>query len=401
MSSIRLKFRASAITNKEGTLYFQVIHLRSVCKISSNFHIYPHEWNPGTESIIIKSTCPKRLEYLKTISIEIDSAIIAFNQIITNLQNGANTYSSSDICKYYTDWINKQSLHLFMSDIIMQLRYQMRFRTAETYASALKSFMQFRQNIDISITNLNSDIIESYQAYLRQRGLTLNTISFYMRILRAIYNRAVEKGLTIPKRPFQHVYTGVEHTIKRALSLKLIKQIINLNLSNHPNESFARDMFIFSFYTRGMSFIDMAFLKKSDLHDKILSYRRRKTGQRLVIKWEPCMQSIIDRYKQNSSQYLLPIISTESQDVRREYKNALFRVNRLLKNIAHKIGINTLSMYAARHSWASIAHSQNIPISIISEGMGHDSESTTKIYLASLDSSLIDKANQKILKSLL
>lgn len=228
----------------------------------------------------------------------------------------------------------------------------------------------------------------------------MNSISFYMRILRAVYNKAVDKDLAQQKFPFRHVYTGIDRTVKRALPIKIIKQIIQLDLTDYPQEAYARDMFLFSFYTRGMSFIDMAFLQKSALQNDILSYRRRKTGQQLFIKWESCMQEIVNRYKSESSEYLLPIISSSKPNARQQYKNALFRVNRILKRVAVKVELTIpLSMYVARHSWASIAHSKNIPISIISEGMGHDSESTTQIYLASLDTSLIDKANAIIIKS--
>ena len=161
-------------------------------------------------------------------------------------------------------------------------------------------------------------------------------------------------------------------------------------------------MFLFSFYTRGMSFIDMAYLKKSDLKNGILSYRRHKTGQQLHIRWESCMEETVAKYAAGcSGDYLLPILKLPSKKLRSQYKSTLFRINKYLKEIARLCGIAaSLTMYVSRHSWASIAKSKNIPISVISEGMGHDSEETTRIYLASLDGSVIDKANLLILKDL-
>ena len=221
-----------------------------------------------------------------------------------------------------------------------------------------------------------------------------------MRILRAVYNRAVEKDLTTNRNPFKHVYTGIDKTIKRAIPLKAIKQIKNLDLSLQPSLDFARDMFLFSFYTRGMSFIDMAYLKKNDLSNGILSYRRRKTGQQLFIRWEKCMQEIVDKYDADYySPYLLPILKYPYD--RSQYKNMLYRTNKSLKDVAKVVGLSIpLTLYVARHSWASIAKSKNIPISVISEGMGHDSEITTQIYLASLDNAVVDRANAQILKDL-
>ena len=222
-----------------------------------------------------------------------------------------------------------------------------------------------------------------------------------MRILRAVYNRAVEKDLTTNLNPFKHVYTGIDKTIKRAIPLKAIKQIKSLDLSLQPSLDFARDMFLFSFYTRGMSFIDMAYLKKKDLSNGILSYRRRKTGQQLFIRWEKCMQEIVDKYDNPQSEFLLPIIKRADKDNRLQYQSALRFVNNHLKSVVALLNIGiTISMYTARHSWASIAKSKNIPISVISEGMGHDSEMTTQIYLASLDNAVVDRANAQILKDL-
>ena len=260
--------------------------------------------------------------------------------------------------------------------------------------------MRFRKGFDIEINEINSDLMMEYEAYLKMQNVSMNTISFYNRILRAVYNRAVEKELTVQRNPFKHVYTGVSKTVKRAIPLNAIKRIKELDLSLKPSMDFARDMFMFSFYTRGMSFIDMAYMKKTDLQYGILSYCRRKTGQRLYIKWEKCMQDILDKYPENDTNYLLPII-TRADNERRQYQNALRLVNNKLKEIARLADVRlNLTMYVTRHSWASIAKSQNIPLAVISEGMGHDSEVTTQIYLTSLDSSTIDKANGLILKKL-
>ncbi len=222
-----------------------------------------------------------------------------------------------------------------------------------------------------------------------------------MRILRAVYNRAVEKELISQRFPFKYVYTGIDKTVKRAISLNHIKQIKELDLPMNSTLDFARDMFLFSFYTRGMAFIDMAYLKKKNLVNGILTYRRNKTGQQICVKWEECMQEILDKYDLSNSSYLLPVIKDMNQNERKQYENALRMVNNKLKEIAKIICLPIpLSTYVARHSWASIAKSKNIPISVISEGMGHDSEATTRIYLSSLDSSIVDQANLLIIKEL-
>ena len=188
---------------------------------------------------------------------------------------------------------------------------------------------------------------------------------------------------------------------KRSFAFAHLKHIKELDLSGLPGWEYARDMCIFSLCTRGMSFIDMAYLLKTDLTDGILCDRRRKTGQQLSIKWELPMQDIEDKYDTVCSPYLLPVIKVNGQDEWRQYKNAAHLVNRKLKLVGALLDLPvTLTLYVARHAWASIAKSKNVALSVISEAMGHDSETTTRIYLASLDTSTVDQANRMILQSL-
>lgn len=290
------------------------------------------------------------------------------------------------------------SLAEFTSEIILQLTQSNHIRTSETYRTTLRCFDRFKQGV--MLEEIDSNMMISFEAWMLNRGLTKNTTSFYMRILRAIHNRAIECGLIEYSRPFRHVYTGIDKTVKRAISINSIRELKSLDLTDNPSLALARDIFLFSFYTRGMSFVDIAYLRKRDLTGNLLKYRRRKTDQLLVIGWERCMQEIINRYDTTASPYLLPII-TKSGNERMQYLLAAHRINRNLKIIGKMINLSTsLTMYVARHSWASIARDKNIPLSIISESMGHESEMTTRIYLSTIDHHEIDRANRIILQSI-
>ena len=222
-----------------------------------------------------------------------------------------------------------------------------------------------------------------------------------MRILRTNYRMAVEMGLTLDRHPFKHVYCGMDKTAKRSISFADIKRIKDLDLRKMPVLDFVRDMFVFSFCTRGMSFIDMAYLRKADLKNGYLTYRRKKTGQLLTIEWTSQMQEILDKYAPVPTRYLLPIITREDGSERRQYQNQMMKINRRLKEIAAMINLSVpLSLYFSRHSWATIARGKDVPLSVISEGLGHDSEITTQIYLDSIKSWEVDKANRKILEDL-
>ena len=274
-------------------------------------------------------------------------------------------------------------------------------RTSETYHTTLNRFNDYLEGREIQFKDVTTDLVDDFQTYLEARQNSRNTTSFYMRILRAVYNRGVDKGWTRQRDPFRHVYTGVERTRKRAVTISVIRRLKGLDLSGRPALEKARDLFLFSFYTRGMSFIDMAYLHRKNLSGGFLTYTRRKTGQIICVRWEPAMQEIVDRYPRNPNGYLLPILTKPREDLRKQYKNGILKTNTALARISEMLHLKEpLTTYVARHSWASIAYSQSVPVSLISEGMGHDSERTTRIYLASVTNSGVDRANRKIMKML-
>jgi len=402
MATVKTKFRVSSVTMKEGALYYQVIHNRVARQINTGYKLYPSEWNAFQSEILISADIDEsRRNYL----LKLKSAIIQDNNrlknIIGKLEQAGESYFTDKIVELYCAPKDSSGFVAFTQTLILQLKQIGKRRTAETYTTALNSFVRFKGDEDVLLDEFDSNLMVEYEIYLKSVGVCPNTSSYYMRSLRAIYNRAIEKELTLQKYPFKHVYTGIDKTVKRAIPLKMIRQIRDLDLTLNPMLDYARDIFMFSFYTRGMSLIDMAYLKKSDIRNGILSYRRKKTNQQLFIKWETPIQEIVDKYDTSATPYLLPIIRNMETDSRRLYRNASHLINTKLKIIGEQLDSPIpLTSYVARHTWANIAKSKNIPISTISEAMGHDSENTTRIYLASLDTSIVDKANSLILKSL-
>ena len=157
-----------------------------------------------------------------------------------------------------------------------------------------------------------------------------------MRVLRAVYNKAVKKNLTMQQHPFEEVYTGIDKTQKRALTIEALRLLRNLDLSHKKKLAYARDLFMFSFYTRGMAFVDMAHLCKENIKEGTITYHRKKTGQKLVIGLESCMAEIIERYRSftKDSDYVLPILHSDNpRDIQVQYYNALRYQNIQLKKI--------------------------------------------------------------------
>ena len=409
---------------KEGSLIYQLIYERKVCRITSKYKIFNHEWDEATGQILFSSLDSSRDSQLGMIRFNVDWELHQLCKIVDTLALSGQEWTFSDLTSHFNSFIDKDSsvFHFIQMQIQRKKQYcslltksfshfiQMQIqrkkqlgkvRSSETYQATLNSFMSFRCGVDLTFDMIDSELMELYEAELQNRGLTRNTSSFYLRILRTNYKLAVEKGLTQDCHPFKRVYCGIDKTVKRSLSFAKIKQIKELDLSLTPSLDFARDMFLFSFCTRGMSFVDMAYLKKKDLKNGYLTYRRKKTGQLLTVEWTRQMQDIIDKYPINPTQYLLPLILREDGSERRQYQNQMMKINRHLKDIASLIKLPvSLSLYYSRHSWATIARGKDIPLSVISEALGHDSEITTQIYLDSIKSVEVDKANRKILKDL-
>ena len=276
--------------------------------------------------------------------------------------------------------------------------------TARNYRRTLNSFSGFLNGADIPFSLLDERLVGRYNDWLQRRRIVRNTVSFYMRVLRAVFNKAVREGIVPQSSPFRNVYTGVDRTRKRAVGEETVIRLRRLNLEHSPSLALARDIFIFSYCARGMAFVDIAFLRKQDIAGGTIRYVRRKTGQHLTIRIEPCMGDIIERYSQGTrtSDYVFPLLNAKDPvRVFSQYQTALGYYNRRLKRLADLLELEMpLSSYTSRHTWATTARNHNVPLSVISAGMGHASEKTTQIYLASLESSVIDQANRSIIASL-
>ena len=351
MTSIKLKFRPPTTPDKEGSLVFQLIHGRSVRRITSEYKIFADEWDEAEGRIVLPVPSSPRYAHLVSVSSALQWELNRLRRMVEESEKDTAIVSLDEIAANFLPCLDTpNSVFNFIRSQILRKKQLGKVRSAETYRSSLNSFIHFRGGIDLSFDRVDGGLMELYEAWMQGCGLTRNTTSFYMRILRTNYKMAVETGLTPDRHPFRHVYCGMDKTVKRSIKLFEIKKINHLDLSRNPSLDFARDMFMFSFCTRGMSFIDMAYLKKTDLDGGRLAYRRKKTGQLLTVEWTRQMRAIMDKYKPNGTRYLLPIITREDGSERRQYQNQMRKINRNLKEIARLAGLPLpLSMYYTRH----------------------------------------------------
>ena len=285
--------------------------------------------------------------------------------------------------------------------------------TAGNYRTAVRSFVRFNSGRDVPLSALNAETLRRYERWLREGGVCPNTSSCYMRSLRALYNKAAARRLVKDKAPFKGVFTGNEKTVKRSIGAEEIRRLKSLSSFPPPcgggkekeaapaSGAFALDLFLFSFYSMGMPFADLAHLRKPQVKDGVLTYRRRKTGRQVRVALEPCMLAILEKYRTEGTDYLFPILYKvkDGRQVSVSYSCALNRYNRSLKQLARQAGISAnLTSYVARHSWASIAYEQGIGLPVISKALGHTNTETTLVYIEGIKDERLAKANRELLE---
>lgn len=403
MASVRIKFRPSTVEGKEGTLYFQIIHKRVTRTVFTDCRVFTSEWDNVSSSVITVGT-DERKTYLEMVASKLKWSLERFTKIIAGKEKEKADYTVDDIVSEYNRQPDCPTFFTFIRSMIAKKTAAKRDGTAKTYRDSLASFSSFRNGKDITFYDLNEDIINQYEAWMKDRGLKRNSSSCYLRTLKTLYLKAVELELTEDKDIFRHVFTGFATTTKRAISIDAIKAIRKLNLENNPALAFARDMFMLSLYLQGMAFVDIAYLKKSDIRNGQLQYSRKKSGQTLTISWEKPMQEIVDAYSHltKDTPYLLPIITKQDGMERKQYEKAEHNVNRNLKKIGEMAGLHIpLTTYVARHSWASIMRDMGNDITVVGKGLGHSDIKTTQIYLSTIDNSTIMRANKRFLGRIL
>lgn len=409
MTTVTVKFRPSEVAGRKGRVYYQIRHLGLVRQISTNVRLSPEEWK---NERIYKGWTPEQIHDEKhcisirqpNVWIIINTGLQELRRIIRILESRSSPYTSDDVVIQFRRPENRMSILNYFDEQIRNLIAGGKSGTAINYRRTAQSIYHFLNHRDISLSALDESFVLAYEEWLTARGISRNTSSFYLRVLRAVYNKAVARRMIEQTHPFEHAYTGIDKTGKRALNETAILNLSILDLCHSPTLDLARDLFVFSYCTRGMTFVDMAYLRKQEIEDGFIVYNRHKTGQPLTVRIEPCIERILKKYENTTrfSPFVFPLIkSEETETAYRQYRTALSIYNRRLKRLARLAGITVpLTSYVARHTWATTARNHHIPISVISAGMGHTSEKTTQIYLASLENTVIDRANRGLLSAL-
>lgn len=401
MATVKLVLHKSNMF-KDGTypLVFQIIHNRRKKIIYTRYRIAEVNLDIGngkvcyvkngvlsrrTVQLINRDIRQQRREVMERIE---KLEYMGVDYTVNDLDNSRSSRHSPYLVQYIQTHINNKLV-------------ESREGTAAAYRNTLMSLTKYLQGRDIRVINVTPAFVRKYESFLIVNGATVNTISFYMRNLKTLFNALINDKQYAQENPFKVTRTSISKTTKRALLRKELIRLVELtfDLKSESHLEFARDVFMFSYYTRGMSLVDIVYLKKSQIVDGVISYTRKKSKQQIKIKVTKNIQELITKYD-NSSNYVLPILDVNSsRSIYAQYRLALGRINNNLKIVGVYAKLSVpLTSYMARHSWATQAKEAGTPISVISEGLGHTSEQITRIYLKEFDSSVIDRVNELVTK---
>ena len=399
-TSVRLMLnKGRRLNNGTYPLVFQVIHSRRKKLLYTGFRLKEEVFNEAEEKIVDGTDATLTATDITKMNRELRKMKNMIHTRIRQLERTTEPFTVEDVLAQFTRANVRQQFYIlrYIDTQIERKKKLKKEGTAAAYKSTRSSLVKFLDGSDIRMLEIDLRFIRRYEDFLYNNGVAENTVSYYLRNLRTLYNQAVVDGYhPHGEYPFAKAQTRSAKTVKRALTRKDLQALANLGLEEMPELKFARDLYLFSFYAQGMAFVDIVLLKKSDICNGVLTYSRHKSKQLIRITVTPQMQELMDKYE-TDGEYVFPIISEKSLSEYKQYRLSLGRINRYLKKIAVMIDIAVpLTTYTARHTWATLARDYGAPVSVISAGLGHTSEEMTRIYLKEFDVSQLDKVNSLV-----
>jgi hypothetical protein len=256
--------------------------------------------------------------------------------------------------------------------------------TRTTYTSVLHLVKEFDPRA--TLASVDAKWLNDFVRYMGDmKGFKHNTCVTYIDAMRAVFNLAIDEGAT-SIYPFRRFTLRKEPTRKRSMPVEKLADIALLEPAK-PGQKLALDIFMLIFYLIGINMHDLENATWADVRDGRLEYKRAKTGKLYSIKIEPEAMEIMKMYKGKT--HLLKCFERGER-----------HIGRVNSNIKVATGLPDITTYWARHSWATIAASLDIPKETISAALGHELGSKiTSIYI-DFDQKKVDEANRKVIDHL-
>ncbi len=390
-------------SKKDGAypIILRLSHNRKTIPIATGYSVLEKEWD-------YKNRCIRK-SYKGVSSVSRLNNLLAKKksdamEVITKLeeQNELSFLSITQVKAHIAKRQSSNSFFAFGEKLVEEMKAAQQFGNATVYKGALDFLKRHSHGNDLSFLDINYDFIKKLEISHLSKGNSPNGLSVYLRTIRAIYSKAIKAKLVAKEAyPFEDYKIKTVPTRKRALSAEGIEKIINLPLEPTHECFYARNYFLASYMMYGMSFIDLAFLKKENIIDGRIKYQRKKTSANYDIKINEALFEILNFYMEadKANDFVFPIIKRENlEDQIKDAKWARKRYNKKLKELAKLCKIEeTLTSYVSRHTFASKANTLGIPVTAISNMLGHKKLSTTQIYLANLSSTALDDFNEQVL----
>ena len=390
---------------KDGTLHLmlRVTKDRKRKYVSLGLSLHEKFWD--FEKSKPKRNCPNKEQIERLIA----AKTAEYNDLIVEMTSQQREYTVETLVSHFHNQVRCATVVELYDKLIDDMKRGGKLGNAGVYKYSRTSLLKFTgQRLQIPFSDIDAVWLRRYENWLRTSGCGDTTISQLFRTLRSVFNKAVE--LQLVKRdyyPFDayKVSKFDTRTKKRAIAKEDVRKVIALDLSQgYPSERLARDIFVFSYFGAGINFADIALLKYGNIRDGRVQYVRKKTGKPINFLLTEEMRNIIVKYQQRGQtdeDYIFPILDrrvhrTEQQRYDRTHK-VLTNTNRWLRKIGQRVGIEHLTTYVARHTFATVLKRSGVNIAIISESLGHSDLSTTQIYLDSFENSQIDAAMQHLL----
>ena len=365
--------------------------------------IVPKYWD--AEAQMITDDCPDR----DRIQFQITAKVKEYEKKIQRLEALDIPVTLENLFEQNGKRLNC-SIGDYLKQMIERLESLGKYGSASKHRSLLSRLVQFRSP-STRFDEIDLAYLRDFELFLRKEGNANNSIATKFAILKATYNKALAEGLFIQRtNPFAKYKVGSlwTRTRKRAITKDDIQKLIALEIAPNYRTSyteFARDIFLFSYYTAGINFTDMATLRYCDIVDGRIYYSRHKTQKLLSFQLIPNAMQIIEKYSKachTQDDYIFPILDRSehksAQQIFNRTHKVLAKINRELKVLGEQIGLETpLTTYVARHTYATVLKRSGVSVALISESLGHSDLSTTQIYLDSFENSQIDEAMQHLL----
>lgn len=379
---------------KDGTspLKIAITHKRSIALISLDVHLLPQHWDG---SLVVKH--PQRAvlnHHIAARKLRADAVILELSAA-----GEAKRMTAAQIKERIVGKTEQDGVTLFTAHFEHCMGKKSNRNTKSSYRQTIKHIKSFDPNSHtLSFDDITPDWIERFDLYLEGRGLSVNSRAVYLRNVRTVINDAIDNELT-SRYAFRRVKIKTQETRKRSLLADKLRELATYPCEPHQVEY--RDMFMLSFYLLGINAIDLFSITEEDIIDGRIVYNRSKTGKLYDIKIEPEARAILDRHK--GARALLA-----GMDRNKDYRNYSDRINEALKRIGEvkRVGrggrkvytpiLPKVSMYWARHSWATIAMELDIPREVISRALGHGAKTVTDIYI-NFDRAKVDEANRRVI----